>query len=182
MERRFFLFLRGGNPVCPDAEIPDGTTPGLEAADLYRRVPLPAPVPHVQPGRLPVGFDAFLETGASPTGTFGPDPTPFGDLYLEMEADIYVDWDDPHDEVEGEEGPYRVQQEDGSSRPARPGPHPVGEISHLYQHDGFYEITVRYAWRANWSLGGESGVLTGISTSGTYPAPGFEAYSRQAVG
>lgn len=182
MERRFFLLLRGGNLICPDAEIPDGTTPGLEAADLYRRIPLPAPTPYVQPGSLPVGLDAYLETGAAPTGTYGPDPTPFGDLYLELEADIYVDWDDPHDDVDGEEGPYRVATEDGGDRPARPGPHPDGEIFHLYQHDGFYEITVRYEWRATWSLGGDSGVLTGISTSGVYPAPGFEVFSRQAVG
>ena len=182
MERRFFLYLRAGNPMCPDAEIPAGTTPGLEAADLYRRIPLPAPAPYVQPGSLPVGLDAYLETGAAPTGTYGPDPTPFGDLYLELDADIYVDWDDPYDDVDGEEGPYRVAIEGGGDRPARPGPHPDGEITHLYQYDGFYEITVRYEWRATWSLGGDSGVLTGISTSGVYPAPGFEVFSRQAVG
>ena len=172
MERRFFLYLRGGHPFCPDAEIPDWTSPALEAADLYRRIPLPAPTPYVHPGRLPVGFDAYLETGAPRQQTYGPEPTPFGDLYLEMAAQIYVDWDDPHDDVDGEEGPYA-----GS-----PGPHPDGEITHPYQYDGLYEITVRYVWTANWSLGADSGTLWGIETSGTYPAPGFEVLSRQAVG
>ena len=172
-ERQFFLFLRAGNPICPDVEIPAGTTPALEAAQFLQEIDLPVPVPYIQPGKLPVGFDAYLETGAPTTRTFGPKATPFGDLVLTARAQVYVDWDDPHDDVEGEHGPY-----DGS-----PGPYPDGEITHLYQYDGLYEITVRYVWVAEWRIGdGHSGTIPGATTAGTYPAPGFEVYSRQAVG
>ncbi|HEX4902738.1 MAG TPA: hypothetical protein VFV42_08010, partial [Acidimicrobiales bacterium] len=87
-------------------------------------------------------------------------------------ASIYVDWDDPHDDVEGWEGPMAGQ----------PGPYPDGGIRHLYQYDGLYDIAVRYVWTAAWSIGAVGGTIDGVETSGTYPAPGFEAYSRQAVG
>lgn len=182
-ELQFFRFLQGGNPVCPDAEIPPGTTPPLEAARFLQRIDLPLPTPEVRPGRLPVGLDSYLEIGSPTERTYGPEPTPFGDLTLTATAEVFVDWDDPHDDVDGEEGPYRIDLGDGVSRPAVPGPHPTGEITHLYQHDGFYEISVRLEWTATWSIGTEySGTILGAETTGTYPAPGFEAFSRQAVG
>lgn len=181
-ELQFFRFLRAGNPICPDAEIPTGTTPSLEAARFLDRIGLPTPTPYIEPGRLPVGLDAYLEVGAPTTQTYGPEPTPFGDLTLTATAELFVDWDDPHDDVDGEEGPF-VVSEGESSRPARPGPHPDGEITHLYQHDGLYEIRVRMVWTATWSIGTEhSGTIGGAETSGAYPAPGFEVFSRQAVG
>jgi hypothetical protein len=52
----------------------------------------------------------------------------------------------------------------------------------VYQYHGLYEIAVRYEWTATWSIGDLGGVIEGVETSGSYPAPGFEAYSRQAVG
>ena len=172
-EMQFFRFMRAGYSMCPDAELPTGTTPALEAAQFLEEIRLPKPEPYIQPGKLPVGFDAFLETGAPTTRTFGPKATPFGDLTLTARAEIYVDWDDPLDEVDGEHGPYTGD----------PGPYPEGEITHLYQYDGFYEITVRYEWVAEWRIGNaHSGTIPGANTSGTYPAPGFEVYSRQAVG
>lgn len=76
-----------------------------------------------------------------------------------------------------------VDPQTGETRPARPGPHPDGEITHLYQHDGHYEIRVRMVWTADWTIGSDySGTITGIETTGVYPAPGFEVFSRQAVG
>lgn len=181
-ELQFMRFLRAGNSICPDTPLPTDTTPTLEAVRFLEEVDLPVPVPHIQPGTLPVGFDAFLETGAPTTRTFGPKATPFGDLTLTARAEVHVDWDDPHDGVEGEEGPLVVVDEDGP-RPARPGPHPDGEITHLYQHHGAYEIRVRYVWIADWRIGDQyAGTIPGAETTGTYPAPGFEVYSRQAVG
>ena len=166
-----FLQLLQTFALCPDAEVPQ-TTPALEALSFVRTIPFPTPEPHVAPGSLPVGFESFLETGAPTAQTFGPVPTPFGDLVVTATADIYVDWDDPHDEVAGEHGPYD----------AEPGPYPDGGIRHVYQYDGLYEIAVRYVWSVDWVIGGHSGSVPGIETTGTYPAPGFEAYSRQAVG
>ena len=168
-EMQFLRLLRTYS-LCPDAQLPT-TTPEIEAAAFLERVGLPTPQPYIEPGRLPVGFEAFLETGAPTTQTFTTD-TPFGPLTLTATAQIYVDWDDPHDDIDGWEGPMAGQ----------PGPYPDGGIRHLYQYDGLYEIAVRYAWTATWSIGAVGGTIDGVETTGTYPAPGFEAYSRQAVG
>ena len=166
------LGLMGSYSVCPDAPALPTTTPELEAAAFLRRITLPVPTPYVQPDALPVGFEAFLETGAPTSQTYGPVDTPFGPLTLTATADIYVDWDDPHDDVAGEHGPYTGE----------PGPHPDGEITHVYQHHGMYDIAVRYVWTASWVIGDITGTIEGVETSGSYPAPGFEAYSREAVG
>jgi hypothetical protein len=165
-----FLRLMRSYPICPDAVLPT-TTPAMEAASFLERVGLPTPQPRIEPGRLPVGFESFLETGAPTTQTFNTD-TPFGPLTLTATADIFVDWDDPHDDVDGWEGPMAGE----------PGPYPDGAIRHVYQYHGLYEIAVRYEWTATWSIGDLGGVIEGVETSGSYPAPGFEAYSRQAVG
>ena len=172
-------------PLCPDITPPPVTTPNIEAASFVRRISYPTPEPYIEPGRLPVGFEAFLEIGTPTDQQNGPHNTPFGPLEVTSSAEIFVDWDDPYDDVDGEEGPYRVviDAETGETRPARPGPHPNGEIKHLYQHDGHYEIRVRMVWTADWRIGTDhSGTITGLETSGTYPAPGFEVFSRQAVG
>ena len=166
-----FMRLVRVYPICPDAEIPT-TTPTMEAASFYEQIDLPVPVPYVQPDALPVGFEAFLETGAPTSQTYGPIETPFGPLTLTATAQVYVDWDDPHDDVDGEHGPYAGQ----------PGAHPDGDITHVYQYHGIYDIAVRYAWTANWSIGDITGTIEGAETSGSYPDPGFEAYSREAVG
>jgi hypothetical protein len=166
------LGLLGAYTVCPNAPALPTTTPALEAAAFLRQITLPTPTPYVQPDALPVGFEAFLETGAPTSQTYGPVDTPFGPLVLTATAQIYVDWDDPHDDVAGEHGPYTGQ----------PGPHPDGDITHVYQHHGMYDIAVRYAWTASWAIGDITGTIEGVETSGAYPAPGFEAYSREAVG
>lgn len=166
------LRLLGTYSVCPDAPALPTTTPAMEAAAFFRQITLAAPTPYVQPGSLPVGFEAFLETGAPRSQTFGPVDTPFGALTLTATAEIYVDWDDPHDDVDGEHGPYSGD----------PGPYPDGDITHVYQHHGLYDIAVRYVWTATWAIGDITGTIEGAETSGTYPDPGFEAYSREAVG
>ena len=170
-EMQFFRLLRTYS-VCPDAPALPTTTPAMEAAEFLRQIDLPVPTPYVQPDALPVGFEAFLETGAPTNRTYGPVDTPFGPLVLTATAQVYVDWDDPHDDVAGEHGPYSGQ----------PGPHPNGDITHVYQHHGMYDIAVRYVWTASWAIGDVSGTIEGVETSGSYPAPGFEAYSREAVG
>jgi hypothetical protein len=159
-------------PMCQAAELPAVTTPEMEAASFFRRIELPVPQPHVAPGRLLVGLESFLETSAPTSQTYGTVDTPFGPLTLTATARIHVDWDDPHDDVAGEHGPYD----------AEPGPYPDGGIRHVYQYDGWYRIAVRYVWTATWSIGDVSGTIGGVETAGTYPAPGFEAFSRQAVG
>jgi len=169
-ELQLMRFLRA-YPLCPDAELP-ATTPAMEALAFVRTIGFPTPEPYVQPGSLPVGFESFLETGAPTSATYGPVDTPFGPLTVTATAQIYVDWDDPHDDVEGEHGPYDAQ----------PGPYPDGGIRHVYQYDGWYDIAVRYVWDVQWAIGDIAGSVPGIETTGTYPDPGFEAYSRQAVG
>ena len=167
-----FLGLMRLFRICADAAPLPTTTPAMEAASFLRQISLPVPLPYVEPGSLPVGFEAYLETGAPTSQTFGPVDTPFGPLVLTATAQIYVDWADPHDDVAGEHGPYTGQ----------PGPYPEGDIKHVYQHHGVYDIDVRYVWTANWSIGDVSGTIDGAETEGSYPDPGFEAYSREAVG
>ena len=175
-ELQFLRWLRV-YPVCPGVDGPPTTTPEIEAESFIRRISFPTAVPTIAPGSLPVGLEAYLETGIPSTVTPAPHPTPFGELRVTATAEIYVDWDDPHDATDGEDGPYLV---DG--RPAEPGPYPTGEIRHVYQYDGRHQVRVRYVWTADWSIGPESGTVTGLETVGTYPAPGFEAFSREAVG
>lgn len=170
------MLSAAGYPVCPDAAVPSDLTPELAALAFWRSVKLPVPEPSIKFNEILVGLKAYLETGIEDTMTFGPVDTPFGPLTIDATADIYVDWGDPHDEVDGEEGPYR----NAVGETATPGPYPDGEITHIYQYVGEYDITVRYEWTANWRIGGVSGVLTGGETSGTLED--FVAYERQAVG
>jgi hypothetical protein len=66
-------------------------------------------------------------------------------------------------------GSYTVDWGDGTST----GPHkfegkawPDGRITHDYIDVGSYNIVVTEKWTANWSLGGESGTLRTLQTTG----------------
>jgi len=66
-------------------------------------------------------------------------------------------------------GTYTVDWGDGTST----GPHnfegkpwPDGRITHDYLNVGSYDIVVTERWTANWRIGGNSGVLRALQTTG----------------
>jgi hypothetical protein len=66
-------------------------------------------------------------------------------------------------------GVYSIDWGDGDST----GPHafegkpwPDGRITHEYQEVGTYDIVVTERWTATWRLGGQSGVLRELRTTG----------------
>jgi hypothetical protein len=91
--------------------------------------------------------------------------TIFGPLQIVSTGRYYVDWGDG----KGETGPYSVEG----------GAWPDGRITHQYTHVGTYNIQVTEKWVGQWQLGGESGTLRTLETSGTIA--NFPVQQIQAV-
>lgn len=77
---------------------------------------------------------------------------------------------------------YTVNWGDGTTT----GPHstsggnyPDGDITHVYRDAETVDITVTQSWTAQWSLAGQSGTITGLSSSGDLP--NFVVREVQAV-
>jgi hypothetical protein len=155
-------------PRCPDTPI-DGAAPALTdspaaiAARYWERIPLPIPAPHIAPGWAITGKLAYLETNGELRQVY-TNSTIFGPLEIVATGGYYVDWGD------GETtGPYRVEGK----------PWPDGQITHEYIWTGHYDIVVTERWTATWSLGGQSGTLRELRTTGRIDD--FEVRQVQAV-
>lgn len=142
-------------PACPATQGGGGGQPPPSPAELalefWHEVPLPQPQPSIAPGRAITGKPAFLETRGERRAVFTRD-TPNGPLSIEATGVYYVDWGDG---TTG--GPY----------PFEGGPWPDGKITHEYIDVGSYDVVVTERWSATWRLGGESGTLEELRTSGT---------------
>jgi hypothetical protein len=90
--------------------------------------------------------------------------TPFGPLEIVATGAYYVDWGDGESS-----GPHSFEGK----------PWPDGEITHDYVWARTYDIVVTERWTATWHLGGQSGVLRELRTSGTIDD--FPARQIQAV-
>lgn len=142
-------------PPCPAQPRAPGDpapveTPSMVAMRYWEQVPLPRPSPSIAPGRAITGKLAYLETRGEVAHTY-TSSTVFGQLVIVASGSYSVNWGD------------------GSTS----GPHafegrawPDGGITHDYLNVGFYDIVVTERWSARWSLGGESGVLRTLQTSG----------------
>lgn len=163
VERTLITWLQAGIPMCPQAEAPL-PEPGVVAEEVVRRMQLPVPEPRIEPGRMLVGLRAYLETGGRLD--FGhAEETVLGQIDVAARAVVFVDWGD---------GTQTGPHESGG------GPWPVGDITHVYQHAGEYDVVVRYRWVADWAVGGATGTIdTGLETVASIP--GFEIEERQAV-
>jgi hypothetical protein len=147
-------------PSCPgSAPVPAQLSPGAVARLLWReQVKLPPPAPRIAPGFGIVGKEAYLEIGGSRT----PSPWTFTALghtiTIRAQSTYVVDWGDG------------TQTSDVTSQG---GPWPSGEVSHPYQVDGAYRVTVRQRWTATWSAtNGEQGAIDdGLQTVGTIDFP-----------
>jgi hypothetical protein len=162
---QLFLWQRADIPMCPDAEAPAPLpAPEVVAAEVVRRMELPVPRPRIEPGKMLVGLRAYLETGGR-TDFGHVEDTPLGPIEVTAGAVVHVDWGDGT-----VTGPHH----------STGGPHPTGDITHVYQDSGRYDIVVRYEWVADWAVGGATGTIdTGLTTTATLPA--FEIEQRQAV-
>jgi hypothetical protein len=146
---------------CPGVEVP--VTPTAWILQYIRAVPLPVPVPEIEPGEMLVGLEAFLETGSLRTHVID-DTSPFGPVHVELTSEVHVLWGD--DTVT-----------DWTTAPD--GPYPDGEITHVWTRQGAYDVVVTQRWVASWSVGDESGIVRdGLTTEGTladFPVEEVEA-------
>jgi len=139
-------------PDCPPPEGQSGDTndAALIAARYWEEIPLPEPRPYIAPGWAITGKLAYLETNGQTRYVYS-NSTPVGPLEIVATGAYYVDWGD------GETtGPH--------SREGRPWPE--GEITHDYIWARTYDIVVEERWTATWSLGGRSGTLRELRTTG----------------
>lgn len=167
----------GFNPVynlvpCPEQPgTPGHPTPFDTPSIIARRywdqdIPLPNPAPSIAPGRAITGKLAYLETKGELTHAY-TENTVFGVLQITAHGSYTVDWGD------GEKtGPYNFEGK----------PWPDGQITHDYLKVGTYNVVVTEKWTADWSLGGESGVLRTLQTTGTinnFPVQQIQAVISQ---
>jgi len=93
---------------------------------------------------------AFLETNGEVGHTYTTG-TVLGQLDIVARGAYIIDWGDG-----STSGPH-----DSEGRPW-----PNGTITHDYLGVGSYDIVVTERWTATWRLGGESGVLRTLQTTG----------------
>jgi hypothetical protein len=94
---------------------------------------------------------AYLETNGEIRHVYNNSSTPFGPLEIVATGRYYVDWGD------GETtGPYSIE---GKAWPD-------GQITHEYIWVGTYDVVVSERWTATWRLGGQSGTLRELRTTG----------------
>lgn len=152
-----------GMPYCPGSAAPT-VTPAMWAVSYLRSIALPAPAPRIEPGRMLVGLEAFLETGASLTHGLTEPATPFGPASFTFTSVVTVDWGDGTTT-----GPVA----------SAGGAYPDGDLRHVYSTQGAYDIVVTQDWTATWQVGAESGTVDGLRTTGTLA--GFPVEEREAV-
>lgn len=134
---------RPGQPVPVE-------TPSMIARRAWEHVLLPQPRPSIAPGRAITGKLGYLETRGEIVHIH-TSMTALGQLQINASGSYVVSWGD------GEtSGPYRFEGR----------PWPDGLITHEYQKTGSYDIVVTERWTATWSLGGESGILRTLQTTG----------------
>jgi hypothetical protein len=157
-------YLDEGYAPCAGSAVPT-ITPRLWAESWVRAQVLPVPAPRIGAGRFVVGLEAFLETGTS-LRLERVDASPFGSAVLSLRSDVVVDWGDG-------------RGEDGGPFASVGGPYPGGDITHVYQEMGFYDVVVTQRWTLDWSVGGAGGTITGVETTGTLAD--FEVFAVEAV-
>lgn len=159
------LIPEGLFPTCPPPKGTESQDPAAIAARYWEEIPLPKPQPYVAPGWAITGKLGYLETNGELRHVY-TNSTPVGPLEIVATGAYYVDWGD------GEStGPHTREGK----------PWPEGEITHDYVWAKTYDIVVTERWTATWSLGGKSGTLRELRTSGMiddFPARQIQAVIR----
>jgi hypothetical protein len=135
----------------------------MVARRYWEEIPLPRPQPRIAPGRAITGKVAYLETNGVTRHVY-TNSTLFGALEIVATGSYTVDWGDKRTS-----GPYAFEGK----------PWPDGRITHEYQEVGNYDVVVTERWTATWRLGGQSGVLRELRTTGRID--GFPVEQIQAV-
>jgi hypothetical protein len=137
-------------PLCPPAAATARQSATAVAMRAWEEVPLPAPKPHIAPGRAITGKLAYIETRGQTEFTFTKE-TGVGTLQIRAKGRYTVDWGD------GEtSGPHSAEGK----------PWPDGEITHGYISVGSYDVVVTERWTATWHIGQWSGQLSELRTVG----------------
>lgn len=138
-------------------------TPAMVARRHWEDISLPVPRPSIAPGRAITGKLAYLETNGETRHVY-TNSTVFGTLEMIAVGSYMVNWGDGKTS-----GPHTLEGE----------PWPDGQITHEYETVNKYDIVVTEHWTATWRLGGQSGVLRTMQTSGRID--GFPVEQIQAV-
>jgi hypothetical protein len=145
-------------PACSTPTVsgpPPASSPAVTAAQWWQAfgsARLPKPAPLIAPGYALAGQVAYLET-RMPLRRQIEATTPLGPLAISATATLWVDWGDGA----GWSGPYATGG----------GPWPTGQLTHTWTSAGTVRVSVGAAWTAVWSLGGASGTLSTLATSGS---------------
>lgn len=141
------------NPQAPSPAAA-APAPSTFATEFWRVTPLPVPKPSLNPTNPITGLDAFLSLSADLRPTRTQD-TPIGPLTVRAVGTPTIRWGD------------------GSVTTGPAGhagaPYPHGKLIHQYidRCVGTLEVTV--SWTATWRLAGDSGSLSGLTTSARLP-------------
>jgi len=128
--------------------------PSTLATEFWRVTPFPVPRPSLNPTNPITGLDAFLSLQADLRPSFTHD-TPLGPLVVNGVGTPTIRWGDGSVTT----GP----------RGYAGAPYPDGKLVHQYidRCVGTLEVTV--SWSASWSLAGDSGSLSGLTTTARLP-------------
>jgi hypothetical protein len=154
-----------GFAPCPGVDAP--LTPTAWVLSYIRGIPLPVPVPEIDPGEMLVGLEGFLETGSARSQSID-DASPFGPVHVDLTSEARVAWGD------GSVTEWTT---------AIDAPYPDGELTHVWTRQGAYDVVVTLRWVARWSVGGQSGVVRdGLESQGILAAFPVEEIEAVVVG
>lgn len=139
-------------PLCPDSEPPPARPAPSALADAFwqDQVPLPRPLPSVQPDDGITGIPVYLQIDGPQEGTWSFET--FGITITISATSTYdIDWGDGTVET---------------GITSQGGPYPDGDLVHGYQWKGTYDIVVTQQWTATWTASGAGagggGTITGV--------------------
>ena len=156
-------------PFCPNSPVKavPPASPLAAAEYAWRRdVPLPVPKPNIDPGYAVTGKPAYMETGS--TTQFGPVQV------TELGYDITIT----------AVGTFEVRWGDGSvtgpGETSAGGKWPNGDVTHVFDVAGAYQVQVIETWTGHYVINGQAGDIPDpITTEGGLPD--FPARQVQAV-
>ena len=141
-------------PAAPPAgaPVPDEIPIPFLADQGMRDITLDPPTPRIDPGEGLCGLRMYLQTGAELDYTItvpvpGRTRTVQFTFHLHTTA-LHIDWGNS-------EWPSTIDN------PTNPGaPYPKGDITHVYENAGTYNITVTQTMTATWEAEGQTGTIT----------------------
>lgn len=150
-------------PLAPAPEQQTAAQATAVVRDYIRTLSMPVPAPTMSAPEGITGARHSLDQHMEAARTFPVEDTSFGQLRATAHGRFTVDWGD---------GTKNSYTNTGA-------PWPNSAISHVWTTTGSYGITVTAQWNLDWSLGGYSGVITGLQT--TANIPNWHVIEAQAV-